>query len=152
MLIFIGASISTLSFLATALLIHLNVKSLGLFYYLTGYYIIIQRCISSVEFFFRGLSGLGMGFVFMVARTITTEWFDTKYTTYLSISIFIHHCKNCFRLGLASGIAQAGVGLGQFVIPPLAEMLMEKWGLVRTFLVLSGVTGSGLGISNCQFM
>ena len=28
---------------------------------------------------FRGLSGLGMGFVFMVARTITTEWFDTKY-------------------------------------------------------------------------
>ena len=51
-----------------------------------------------------------------------------------------------FRLGLASGIAQAGVGLGQFVIPPLAETLMEERGLVTTFLVLSGVTGSGLGI------
>ena len=42
------------------------------------------------------------------------------------------------------------MGLGQFVIPPLAETLMEKWGLVRTFLVLSAVTGSGLGNSKGQ--
>ena len=42
------------------------------------------------------------------------------------------------------------MGLGQFVIPPLAEILMEKWGLVRTFLVLSAVTGSGLGNSKGQ--
>ena len=83
----LGASISTFSFLATALLLHLNVKSLGLFYYLTGYN--SQRCISPVEFSCRGLSGLGMGFVFMVARTITTEWFDTKYSE--CISLYIRH-------------------------------------------------------------
>ena len=66
-------------------------------------------------------------------------------------NLFIHQCwHSVSRLGLASGIAQAGVGLGQFVIPPLAETLMEKWGLVSTFLVLSAVTGSGLGISKCH--
>ena len=48
-------------------------------------------------------------------------------------------------MGLASGIAQAGVGLGQFVIPPVSESLMENWGMVHTFIVLSVVTGSGLG-------
>ena len=52
---------------------------------------------------------------------------------------------------MASGIAQAGVGLGQFVLPPLADTLMEKWGLVRTFLILSGVTASGLGEKNQIF-
>ena len=52
---------------------------------------------------------------------------------------------------MASGIAQAGVGLGQFVLPPLADTFMEKWGLVRTFLILSGVTASGLGEKNQIF-
>ena len=53
-----------------------------------------------------GLGGLGFGFMYLPAMEIIDHWFD----------------KN---MGLATGIAAAGSGVGQFVLAPLTEWLLH---------------------------
>lgn len=74
-------------------------------------------------------AGLGLGLLYMVARAVVNEWFDK-------------------RMGLATGLACAGSGVGQLVMAPLVVMAMDSFGLSLTFLMLGTVTGAGafLGI------
>ena len=69
------------------------------------------------------MAGLGLGLLYMVARAVINEWFDR-------------------RMGLATGIACAGSGVGQLVMAPLMVMTMDTLGLPLTFLMLGSVTGT----------
>lgn len=69
------------------------------------------------------MAGLGLGLLYMVARAVINEWFDR-------------------RMGLATGIACAGSGVGQLVMAPLMVMAMDTLGLPLTFLMLGSVTGT----------
>ena len=69
------------------------------------------------------MAGLGLGLLYMVARAVINEWFDR-------------------RMGLATGIACAGSGLGQLVMAPLMVTAMDTLGLPLTFLMLGSVTGT----------
>ena len=53
------------------------------------------------------ITGLGFSCMFVPATTIIALWFDS-------------------RLGLASGLAQAGAGVGQFVYTPLLRWLLGQ--------------------------
>ena len=63
------------------------------------------------------MSGLGLSLLYMSAKAIVNEWFDK-------------------RLGLATGLANAGSGVGQLVLDHL--------GLSTTFLVLGAVTSASV--------
>ena len=71
-----------------------------------------------------GLAGLGLGLLNMVGRAVINEWFDK-------------------RMGLATGLASSGSGMGQLALAPLLVLAMDRLGLSLTFLMLSAVTGSG---------
>ena len=71
-----------------------------------------------------GMAGLGLGLLYMVARAVINEWFDK-------------------RMGLATGLASAGSGVGQLALAPLLVLAMDRLGLSLTFLMLGAVTGSG---------
>lgn len=43
------------------------------------------------------------------------------------------------RRGLASGIAVSGMGIGTFLLVPLSQELISRWGWRATFLVLGGL-------------
>ena len=56
-----------------------------------------------VFYFLTGaLTGIGFGFMYLPAMTIIDHWFSSN-------------------MGLATGIAAAGSGVGQFVLSPLIE-------------------------------
>ena len=56
-----------------------------------------------VFYFITGaLTGIGFGFMYLPAMTIIDHWFSRN-------------------MGLATGIAAAGSGVGQFVLAPLTE-------------------------------
>ena len=67
----------------------------GLFYWLDVKNIL-------VFYFTGGLTGLGFGTMYLPAMTVIDLWFSTS-------------------LGLASGIAAAGSGVGQFLFSPLFQ-------------------------------
>ena len=106
-------------------------------YKVTG---VAGSCISSIAFILTGamlhtsltnillyylitgaMSGLGLGLLYMSAKAIVNEWFDK-------------------RLGLATGLANAGSGVGQLALAPLLVLALEHLGLSFTFLVLGSVT------------
>ena len=60
-----------------------------------------------------------------MARAVVNEWFDK-------------------RMGLATGLASAGSGVGQLVMAPLLVTAMDSLGLSPTFLILGSVTGAGI--------
>lgn len=68
------------------------------------------------------MSGLGLGLLYMSAKAVVNEWFDK-------------------RLGLATGLANAGSGVGQLALAPLLVLALDHLGLAGTFLVLGLVTG-----------
>ena len=80
-----------------------------------------------------GIAGTGFGFMYLPAMTIINHWFD----------------KN---MGLATGIAAAGSGVGQFALSPLCEMLLHKAGLTWSFIIISGVAGLGLAFGVAYIM
>ena len=67
------------------------------------------------------MSGLGLGLLYMSAKAVVNEWFDK-------------------RLGLATGLANAGSGVGQLALAPLMVLALDHLGLSFTFLVLGSVT------------
>ena len=67
------------------------------------------------------MSGLGLGLLYMAAKAVVNEWFDK-------------------RLGLATGLANAGSGVGQLALAPLLVLALDHLGLSVTFLVLGSVT------------
>ena len=71
------------------------------------------------------MAGLGLGLLYMVARAVVNEWFDK-------------------RMGLATGLASAGSGVGQLVMAPLLVTAMDSLGLPPTFIILGSVTGAGI--------
>ena len=71
------------------------------------------------------MSGLGLGLLYMSAKAIVNEWFDK-------------------RLGLATGLANAGSGVGQLALAPLLVLALDHLGLSVTFLVLGSVTSVGV--------
>lgn len=107
----LGSVITSLAFLLTALLMHFNVTEIIVYYFITG-----------------AMSGLGLGFLYMVARAIISEWFDS-------------------RLGIALGLASSGSGLGQLVLAPLIVLLLGKVGTMWTFVFLGGITATGVFFS-----
>ena len=72
-----------------------------------------------------GVAGVGFGFMYLPAMTIIDHWFDKK-------------------MGLATGIAAAGSGIGQFVLSPFSEWLLSHVGLTWSFVIMSAVAGLGL--------
>ena len=80
-----------------------------------------------------GLAGTGFGFMYLPAMTIINHWFD----------------KN---MGLATGIAAAGSGVGQFALAPLCEMLLQKVGLTWSFLIIGAIAGLGLAFGVAYIM
>lgn len=70
------------------------------------------------------MAGLGLGLLYMVARAVINEWFDR-------------------RMGLATGLACAGSGVGQLVMAPLMVTALDTLGLPLTFLMLGAVTATG---------
>jgi len=65
------------------------------------------------------MTGLGFGFMYLPAMDIIEVYFDRN-------------------LGLATGIAAAGSGLGQLIMAPVIHILEEKMGLAFTMTFLSG--------------
>ena len=73
-----------------------------------------------------GMAGLGLGLLYMVARAvINVSGVGDK------------------RMGLATGLASSGSGMGQLALAPLLVLAMDRVGLSLTFLMLGAVTGSG---------
>ena len=73
-----------------------------------------------------GMAGLGLGLLYMVARAvINVSGVGDK------------------RMGLATGLASAGSGVGQLALAPLLVLAMDRLGLSLTFLMLGAFTGSG---------
>ena len=55
-------------------------------------------------------------------------------------------------MGLATGIAAAGSGVGQFALAPLCEMLLQKVGLTWSFLIIGAIAGLGLAFGVAYIM
>lgn len=64
--------------------------------------------------------GLGLGCVYVPATEVVEHWFVR-------------------RRGYASGITVAGVGAGNLILPPLAEILVSSIGWRPTFVILGAV-------------
>ncbi|MER3420500.1 MAG: MFS transporter, partial [Chloroflexota bacterium] len=71
--------------------------------------------------------GLGVGFAYVPAISAVQRWFVR-------------------RRGVASGMAVAGIGVGNLVMPPVAAALIDRtdW---RTAYVLLGLVALGLGLA-----
>ena len=72
-----------------------------------------------------GVAGIGFGFMYLPAMTIIDHWFDK-------------------RMGLATGIAAAGSGIGQFVLSPFSEWLLSQLGLIWSFVIMAAVASMGM--------
>ena len=72
-----------------------------------------------------GLVGLGFGFMYLPAMSIIDFWFSRN-------------------LGLATGIAAAGSGVGQFALAPLTELMIKHCGLPISFIILASISATGL--------
>jgi len=68
------------------------------------------------------VTGVGLSIVYVVAYGTVTRWFDR-------------------RLGLAGGLASAGLGVGMFVVVPSAASLIAELGWRTVLLVLAAVAG-----------
>ena len=72
-------------------------------------------------YFYYGLiASIGMGFLGVPALSTVSHWFVKKR-------------------GMALGITQAGIGLGAFVMPPLVQMLIIRFGWRVSYLIIAGV-------------
>src|SRR6201986_1634882 len=60
------------------------------------------------------IGGTGLGFVYIVPVAVLVKWFPD-------------------RLGLITGIAVGGFGLGALVTPPLATRMIQSIGVLPTF-------------------
>jgi MFS family permease len=67
--------------------------------------------------YFGLITGVGCGIFFPALITIVSRWFTDKR-------------------GLALGIASAGVGVGTFAVPPVAQYLISEYGWRDTFTIL----------------
>ena len=61
----------------------------------------------------------------LLTRAVINEWFDA-------------------RMGLATGVASAGSGVGQFLLAPVLVWSLASLGLMETFLVMAAITGAGV--------
>jgi len=71
------------------------------------------------------MTGLGFGFMYLPAMDIVEVYFNRN-------------------LGLATGIAAAGSGFGQFIMAPLIHVAEESLRLEGTFYILAGVVSSAV--------
>ena len=72
-------------------------------------------------YFYYGLiASIGMAFLGVPALSTVSHWFVKKR-------------------GMALGITQAGIGLGAFVMPPLVQMLITRFGWRVSYLAIAGV-------------
>ncbi|XP_060073527.1 monocarboxylate transporter 12-like [Ylistrum balloti] len=62
------------------------------------------------------------------------------YTTSVAIVGLYFHA----RRGTAVGIANAGVGAGTFLFPPLLEIMFGQYGFMGTFLIMAGLFLNGV--------
>ena len=75
------------------------------------------------------IANIGMGFLGVPVMSTVSHWFVKKR-------------------GMALGITQAGVGFGAFVMPPLVQMLITRFGWRISYLIIAGVIlGVGLPVS-----
>jgi len=70
--------------------------------------------------FYGVIANVGMGFAWVPAISTVARWFIRKR-------------------GMALGIAEAGIGIGLFIMPPLIQFLMLKFGWRASYLILSGL-------------
>jgi len=75
------------------------------------------------------LTGVGLSVVYVVAYGTVTRWFDR-------------------RLGLAGGLASAGLGVGMFVVVPSAAWLLAQSGWRTVLLWLAALSGVMLLLSS----
>jgi len=80
-----------------------------------------------------GMVGAGFGIMYLPAVTIIDHWF-------------------CNNLGLATGIASAGTGVGQFALAPVCELLLAKVGLGWSFVIMGVMAASGFLFGLAYFM
>ena len=78
------------------------------------------------------ISGAGVGIAYGAPLAVVTRWFPEKK-------------------GLVIGLVLLGVGLSPLVTAPLARMLVEQYGVARTFLVLGIVFGMLLPMLSMPF-
>ena len=71
-------------------------------------------------FYYGFIANIGMGFLGVPALSTVSHWFVKKR-------------------GMALGITQAGIGLGAFVMPPLVQMLIIRFGWRVAYLIIAGV-------------
>ncbi|WP_331236085.1 MFS transporter [Natronorarus salvus] len=71
------------------------------------------------------LTGVGLSVVYVVSYATVPRWFDR-------------------RLGLAGGLASAGLGVGMLVVAPATDALIVRVGWRSTMLVLAGGTALAL--------
>lgn len=67
------------------------------------------------------VAGFGVAFVYVPSSIIPSFWFEQ-------------------RRGLATGISNAGSGLGTFVMAPLIEFLLDEYGWRGTLVIISAIT------------
>jgi len=75
------------------------------------------------------IASIGMGFLGVPVMSTVSHWFVEKR-------------------GIALGITQAGIGLGAFIMPPLVQTLIIRFGWRISYLIIAGVIlGVGLPVS-----
>jgi len=75
------------------------------------------------------IANIGMGFLGVPAMSTVSRWFVKKR-------------------GMALGITQAGIGLGAFVMPPLVQVFITRFGWQISYLIIAGlILGIGLPVS-----
>lgn len=55
------------------------------------------------------------------------------------------------RKGQAIGLAMAGTGVGQMIMPHIVRVLLETYGFRGTILILGGLALNGVCLRNYQF-
>lgn len=70
-----------------------------------------------LTFSYGALSGAGVGISYGVPLNVVTKWFPDKK-------------------GLAAGLVLVGFGLSPLLTAPIANMLVEKYGVMNTFMIL----------------
>ena len=70
--------------------------------------------------FYGLIANIGMGFAWVPSISTVTHWFVKKR-------------------GLALGIAEAGIGIGLFIMPPFIQFIMISFGWRISYLILSGL-------------
>lgn len=54
------------------------------------------------------------------------------------------------RRGQAIGLAMAGTGLGQMIMPHVVRMLLDSYGFKGTILIMGGLALNGVCLRNCK--